>query len=93
MIEEEGYEPPKELGAKRPSTIGRRSSTGLIVGVLALGLLIGYAMGWISFQSPWAVDSTPPALFDEELVSSLVEEASRAVVEISVTRRTQNPAV
>ena len=92
MIEEEGYELPKEPGAKRPSTIGRRSPTGIIVGVLALGLLIGYAMGWISFQSPWAVDSTPPALFDEELVTSLVEDASRAVVEISVSRRTQNPA-
>ena len=52
----------------------------LLIPVLALGMLAGLTIGWISFGSE------PTTLFDETLVSSLFEDASRAVVEISVER-------
>lgn len=73
--------------------IDRRSSGVVIFAVLALGILAGYLMGWVSFESPWAVGQAPPPLYDEALVTSLFEDASRAVIEISVSRRVENPAL
>lgn len=72
--------PFQEPPTKRGSDSGLNLSAILLIPVLALGMLAGLAIGWISFGSE------PTTLFDETLVSSLFEDASRAVVEISVER-------
>ena len=77
-----------ESPTKRPAASGLNPSAGLLIAVLALGLLAGFTMGWISFRSPWSATAGPTTLFDESLVSSLFENASRAVVEINVERPT-----
>ena len=67
------------------------SPAGLIAILLALGVLVGFTLGWISFQSPWSTVSGPPVLYDESLVTLLVDEASPAVVEIAVVRTRTGP--
>ena len=62
----------------------RALSTGLVISLVAFGVLLGLLMAWISFRSPWSLQSGPPVLYDEKLVTSLVERAAPAVVEISV---------
>jgi 2-alkenal reductase len=57
--------------------------------VLVLGVLLGFSMGWISFRSPWSDGAAPPVLYDERLVTSLFEKASRSVVEITVVQEVQ----
>ena len=57
-----------------------------MLAVLALGMVIGFALGWISFGSRWAYQTQPSILYDENVVSSVFEKASNAVVEISVSR-------
>ena len=57
---------------------------GLVIAALALGLLVGYGMGWVSFSPPWVDGSESAALYDEDLVKSVFDKASRAVVEVAV---------
>ena len=63
---------------------GAPSAAALALTVLAIGLLIGFAMGWISFESPWSAGADKSSLYDEALVTSLVDGASSSVVEINV---------
>ena len=63
---------------------GAPSAAALALMVLAIGLLVGFAMGWISFDSPWSANAENGPLYDEKLVTSLVDKASTAVVEINV---------
>ena len=69
----------------QPSPIGGQApSAALVAMILALGVLVGYGMGWFSFKSPWNPSAGAPVLYDERLVTSVYEEASQAVVEINV---------
>ena len=57
-------------------------SVGVVIAALALGLLAGYAIGWISFDVGSGDQNRP--LYDEALVKSVFDMASPAVVEIGV---------
>jgi 2-alkenal reductase len=63
------------------------ASTGLVVSLVAFGVLLGLLMAWLSFGSSWSPWSNRTVLFDEKLITSLVEAATPAVVEISVGMR------
>ena len=73
--------PTPEESPARPASVRTRISAGIVIAALALGLLAGYAIGWISFDSPG--DNDRP-LYDEALVKSVFDMASPAVVEIDV---------
>ena len=60
------------------------ASTGLVVSLVSFGILLGLLMAWISFNGPWSSGPSPTVLYDEQLVTSLVEKTAPAVVEISV---------
>ena len=76
------YQEPPIL--QRPPSRDRGASKTFVIGVLAVGLLLGFTLG-IVFSN--GRGGTPASLFDEELVASLFESASPAVVEINVARR------
>jgi 2-alkenal reductase len=61
-------------------------SIGMVISLVGFGILVGLLVAWISFGSPWSSWSAPTVLYDQQLVTSLVEEASPAVVEVSVSR-------
>ena len=58
--------------------------------VLALGMLLGYALGWVSFGLPWGSPDQRATLYDEQQVVEVFDRASPAVVEITVARSTGN---
>ena len=91
MIPNDTPENPDAFKSRPPRTVPSVSAAGLIAILLALGVLVGFTLGWLSFQSPWSSVSGPPVLYDERLVTSLVDEASPAVVEISVVRISPGP--
>ena len=66
--------------------MSRRPSTWSWSTVLAVGVLLGFALGWVAYRSPWSTDPAPPVLYDQKQVTSLYEDASRAVVEVKVLR-------
>ena len=74
--------PTPEESPARPASVRTKISAGIVIAALALGLLAGYAIGWISFD-PGSEDSNRP-LYDEALVKSVFDMASPAVVEIDV---------
>ena len=76
---------PPEEAATRVGKVGTSGPVGAVIAALALGLLVGYGMGWISFNAPWSDGPDATVLYDEELVASIFEKASRAVVEVNVT--------
>ena len=82
MLPEQTSPTPDEAPA-RPANARARVSVGVVSAALALGLLAGYAIGWISFDSPGSGDNNRP-LYDEALVKSVFDMASPAVVEIDV---------
>ncbi len=82
-------EPASRPGAAPEKGAGARLYGVLALLVLALGMLLGYALGWVSFGLPWASDQGA-ALYDEEEVVSVFDRASPAVVEITVARPTRN---
>ena len=59
-----------------------------LIGVAALAILLGYTLGLMSFNSTGSRFEGSSALYDEELVTSLVDKASPAVVEVNVVQRT-----
>ncbi len=63
----------------------QKQFVGPVIGVLAIGMLLGFVMGWVSFASPLSNGSGGPALYDEALVTSIFEKASPAVVEIGTS--------
>lgn len=73
-------------GYETPSRPGRRSRS-YVFSVLALGVLLGFTLGLISFRAPWSSLSKPAVLYDQDLVTSLYEDASPAVVEINLAIR------
>ena len=52
------------------------------------GMVLGLLLAWFSTQSPWLPRSGQAPLYDEALITALVERASPAVVEVSVNRPT-----
>jgi len=82
MFPERTSHPPDDV-AERVASVGTAIPVGVVIAALALGLLIGYGMGWISFSPPWA-DGSERALYDEDVVKSVFDRASPAVVEIKV---------
>ncbi|MDP6455473.1 MAG: trypsin-like peptidase domain-containing protein [SAR202 cluster bacterium] len=61
-------------------------SKNALIGILTIGLALGFAVGLV-FASPlgWSKDSAN-VLYDESKVTSLFDEASPAVVEINISR-------
>ena len=82
MLPEQTSPTPDEAPA-RAATVRTKISAGVVIAALALGLLVGYAIGWISFAPPGSGDRNRP-LYDEALVKSVFDMASPAVVEIDV---------
>ena len=75
---------PEEPTTRRPSRRRGNDTWSLVVITLALGVLLGFALGAFAFRSSEA--STGSTIFDEDLVTSLFDRTSPAVVEISVSR-------
>ena len=65
------------------TTERKRGSSPYLFGVLASGIVIGFLLGFASFNSPWGSSRDAP-LYDEDLVTSTFEKASPAIVEIVV---------
>ena len=82
MLPEQPNPTPDEAPAG-PASVRTKISVGVVVAALALGLLAGYAIGWISFDAPGFGERDRP-LYDEALVKSVYDMASPAVVEIGV---------
>ena len=66
--------------AARQSSLSR----GFVVGLLALGVLLGFSVGLLVAGSGFTGLAGPRALFDEDLVTELFDRASPAVVELDV---------
>ena len=64
----------------------RGVSRTFVLGVAAVALLLGFALGLFSTSSTWDGVGGSRALYDEDLVTSLFEDASPAVVEVDVTQ-------
>lgn len=82
MLPEQTSPAPDEASAG-PANVRTKISVGVVIAALALGLLAGYAIGWISFDTPGFGERDRP-LYDEALVKSVYDTASPAVVEIDV---------
>ena len=76
-------EPPEGPATPEPRSRTRGLSFSFVSGLLAIGVALGFAAGVFAFGSSWGVSKSQP-LYDEELVTSLVERASPAVVEIAL---------
>ena len=75
--------PTSDEAPARAGSVRTKISAGVVIAALALGLLVGYAIGWISFDASGSGDNNRP-LYDEALVKSVFDMASPAVVEIDV---------
>ena len=78
-----------------PARSGSSASGARFYGVLALlvltvGMLLGYALGWVSFGLPWDGADQQAVLYDEQEVVEVFDRASPAVVEITVARPTRS---
>lgn len=82
-------EPDQSAPFEAQLPVRRNRSSGVRLGyvppVLVMGIVLGFIMGWISFESPLSKTGVP--LYDEEVVTRLVTGASPAVVEMIVSRR------
>ena len=66
-----------------PESSGQSSlSRGFVVGLLALGVLLGFSIGLLVAGRGL---TGPPILFDQDLVTELYDRASPAVVELDVS--------
>jgi S1-C subfamily serine protease len=74
--------------AERLKPSGGGASRTLVVALLAIGLLFGYSLGLFSSSSSGGNTSDPTVLYDEKTVTSVFEDASPAVVQITVTLAT-----
>ena len=63
-------------------------SIAFVVGILAVGVFLGFTLGLFSSDSLGDTRVKSTILYDEDLVTSLFEKASPAIVEIQVLRRT-----
>ncbi|MCY4652734.1 MAG: trypsin-like peptidase domain-containing protein [Dehalococcoidia bacterium] len=84
-----GYDGRREDPPPRKSS----SRTRLVVGILAVGVAIGFVLGFLytSVVSPQTGGITP--LFDEDQVSLIFDRTSPAVVEIDVARTFGNRTI
>ena len=71
--------------AERLKPSGTGVSRAFIVALLAIGLLLGYSLGLLVSSSSGGSTSSPTVLYDEKLVTSIFEDASPAIVQITVT--------
>ena len=70
----------------RPSRPRAGVSRGFVIGILAPGILLGFSLGILATNSLGSSTSQSGSLYDEDLVTSLFEKASPAVVEINVSQ-------
>jgi S1-C subfamily serine protease len=69
-----------------PEAAGQSSmSRGFVVGLLALGVLLGFSIGLLVVGSGFTGFTGPSVLFDQDLVTELFDRASPAVVELDVS--------
>ena len=85
----------REETPARPGSAAARGPSARFFGmlallVLALGMLLGYALGWVSFGLPWGSSDQRATLYDEQQVVSVFDRTSPAVVEITVARAARN---
>lgn len=71
-------------------TLGARVFGVLALLVLTLGMMLGFALGWVSFGLPWGGTDERATLYDEEEVVEVFDRTSPAVVEITVARPTRS---
>ena len=69
-------------------TLGHWPSLGLVVTLIFSGMVLGILLALFATQSPWLPQLGQASLYDEALITALVERASPAIVEISVNRPT-----
>jgi len=69
-------------------TPGHGPSLGLVVTLIFSGMVLGLLLALFATQSPWLPRWGQAPLYDEALITALVERASPAVVEVSINRLT-----
>ncbi len=79
---------PEDRIVQRQVTRHRSVSRALVLGVAAIALLLGFTLGILSTSSIGDGVGGSRALYDEDLVTSLFEDASPAVVEVAVRQGT-----
>ena len=79
---------PEDRIIQRQVTRHRGASRALVLGVAAIALLLGFTLGILSTSSIGDGVGGSRALYDEDLVTSLFEDASPAVVEVDVRQGT-----
>ena len=81
---------PEDSSPQEPQRREQKVSRTLVIGFVVIALLLGFSLGLYSSDSIDRVTGTSPVLYDEELITSLFEQASSGVVEIVITRPTGN---
>lgn len=81
----ESYDYSEEFQTRRATPRKYGVSKTFAFGVISLALLLGFTLGLLSVGSLSGSPFKSTSLYDEELVTSLFEDVSPAIVEISVT--------
>ncbi|MCI0439317.1 MAG: trypsin-like peptidase domain-containing protein, partial [Chloroflexi bacterium] len=80
-------QPQRPPPPSRRSSIRRAAfSKQFVIGMLGLGVMLGFALGLLATNSLEGITDSSPPLYDEDLVTSIFDRASPAVVEIVVNR-------
>lgn len=82
----EDYDEPEQKSSSGSFWLRSVSSRSVIYGLLAIGLLLGFTLGLVSGGAIGTNGNSSPPLYDENLVTSIFDAASPAVVEINVIR-------
>ena len=69
------------------------SKTRLVVGILAVGIAVGFALGFLFTSAVSPQTGRVPPLFDEDQVTRIFDRAGPAVVEIDVARTFGNRTI
>jgi 2-alkenal reductase len=80
----EGNDNVTEERPRSPGAYRRAPSLGLVMTLVFSGVILGLLLAWFSTQSPWLPRWAQAPLYDEDLITALVERASPAIVEVSI---------
>ena len=84
----ESYDYTEDFQTRRSTPRKRGVSKTFLFGIISITLLLGFTLGLLSVGSIGNSPFRSTSLYDEELVTSLFEEVSPAIVEISVISNT-----
>ena len=86
----ESYDYSEDFQARRSTPRKQGVSKTFVFGVISVTLLLGFTLGLLSVNSFNGSPFMSTSLYDEELVTSLFEKVSPAIVEISIISEAGN---